>query len=225
MARLLVVEDEATLLHSLTRGLEEEGHQVVPVTTGTDGLRLALSGPVDAVILDLMLPDGDGLNVVASLRGQGFTKPILIVTARDAVDDRIVGLDTGADDYLVKPFVFNELLARLRALLRRDVAGREPVLRVGDLELNCLTRSVARTGVPVELTHRQFELLEYLMRHMNETVTREMIARDVWKETTATWTNVIEVHINQLRKRIERPDAPQLLQTIRGQGYLLGERP
>ena len=225
MARLLVVEDEAMLLHSLTRGLEEEGHHVTTATTGKEGLQLARSEVVDAVVLDLMLSDGDGLHVISSLREQGFTKPILIVTARDGVDDRIVGLDTGGDDYLVKPFVFNELLARLRALLRRDVAGREPILRFADLELNSLTRAVLRNGIPVELTQRQFQLLEYLMRHVNQTVTRDMIARDVWKETTSTWTNVIEVHINQLRKRIERPEAPLLLHTIRGQGYLLGERP
>ena len=225
MAWLLVIEDEMTLLQSLVRGLTEEGYSVTPAATAADGFLHATSANPDAIVLDLMLPDCDGVQLVRDLRRKGFTKPILIVTARDAVKDRIVGLDSGADDYLVKPFAFSELLARLRALLRRNGASQETRLWVQDLELDVLTRQVVRGGEPINLTRRQYELLEYLLRNAHQIVSREKIACEVWKESTATWTNVIEVHINQLRKKIERPDAPPLLQTVRGKGYCLGGSP
>jgi two-component system copper resistance phosphate regulon response regulator CusR len=219
MARLLIVEDQRKLLQSLRRGLEEEGYDVVTATTGEEGYYLATTGSPDAIVLDLMLPGRDGLKVLHDLRGQGYTKPVLILTARDAVEDRVAGLDGGADDYLVKPFAFAELLARLRALLRRDVSARDLILRADDLEVDLLARRVVRGGIELELTKREYELLEYLLRHKNSAVTRDMIARDVWKEVTGAPTNSIDVYVTLLRKKVERPGARQLIQTVRGVGY------
>ncbi len=225
MARVLVVEDQKKLLQSLRKGLEEEGYEVLTAATGEEGYYHATTGPIDAIVLDLMLPGRNGLEVLRDLRARGFAKPILILTARDAVDDRVRGLDGGADDYLVKPFAFAELLARLRALLRRDVTGRELFLRADDLEMDLLARRVVRDGIEVELTRREFELLEYLLRHKNATVTREMIGRDVWKETTGILTNVIDVYITQLRKKVDRPPGRQLIHTIRGVGFVMRDTP
>ena len=225
MTRVLIVEDQRTLLDTFTRGLREEGYAVDPAANVAEARRVLKEEAVDAIILDLMLPDGDGLSLLCELRQAGFSKPIVIVTARDAVEDRVHGLDSGADDYLVKPFSFDELLARLRAVLRRSGTARESVLRVDDLELDLLNRRVTRAGCELELTLRQIELLTYLMRTAGESVTREMIAQNVWKEPTATWTNVIEVQINHLRRKIERPEWPPILHTIRGEGYVLGVRP
>lgn len=226
MLRVLIVEDQQKLLDTFARGLREEGYAVAPAAKLVEARRVLKNEAVDAVVLDLMLPDGDGLSLLGELRQAGFNKPIVIVTARDAVEDRIHGLDSGADDYLVKPFSFGELLARLRAVLRRSgSAATESVLRVDDLELDLLNRRVTRAGCALELTHRQIEVLTYLMRTAGETVTREMIAQNVWKEPTATWTNVIEVQINHLRRKIERPEWPPILHTIRGEGYVLGVRP
>jgi DNA-binding response OmpR family regulator len=225
MARLLLIEDQPKLLRTLQRGLEEEGHTVVPVDNGDDGFARAQAEAVDAVILDLMLPGRDGLSVLRGLRQKGFSQPVLIVTARDAVPDRVAGLDSGADDYLVKPFAFSELLARLRALLRRNPL-REPVrLRAGELEIDLLRRRVTRAGEELALTNREFELLEYLARHLNTPVPREAIVRDVWNENSGIMTKVVEVSINHLRRKIERAGRPQLLHTIRGVGYLLGGDP
>jgi len=225
MAHLLLIEDQPKLLRALQRGLEEEGHTVVPVDNGDDGFARAKSDAVDAVILDLMLPGRDGLSVLRGLRQGGFSQPILIVTARDAVPDRVVGLDSGADDYLVKPFAFSELLARLRALLRRNPLAEPVRLRAGDLEIDLLRRRVTRAGEELALTNREFELLEYLARHANTPVPRDTIVRDVWKETSGIMTKVVEVSINHLRRKVERPGRPQLLHTIRGMGYMLGEDP
>ncbi|MCX7421675.1 MAG: response regulator transcription factor [Planctomycetia bacterium] len=225
MARLLVVEDQNSLLLSLQKGLEEEGHTVLTAIGGSEAYLIAKREPLDAVILDLMLPDGSGLSTLRRLRDEGFVKPVLIVTARDSLEDRVIGLDSGADDYLVKPFAFAELLARLRALLRRNFTANETVLRYDNLEFDLLARTVKRGGEELELTRRQFELLEYLLRHKDEIVTREMPARDVWKAATATWTNVIEVQLNQLRKRIEREGWKPIVHTVRGEGYQLGDAP
>ena len=219
MARLLVIEDQKKLQKSLQRGLGEEGYEVASALTGEEGYFQATTEPFDAVILDLMLPGRSGLEVLRELRGRGFTKPILILTARDAVEDRVAGLDAGADDYLVKPFAFAELVARLRALLRRDPGGRELFLRVDDLEIDLLARRVVREGIELDLTRREYELLEYLLRHKNSTVTRDMIARDVWKETSGALTNTIDVYINLLRRKVERPQKRQLIHTVRGVGY------
>lgn len=228
MSRFLIIEDQKTLLESLRFGLEEEGHTIVTAMTGQDGYRLARRNPVDAVILDLMLPDGDGLRVLTQLRQAQFTKPILIVTARDSIQDRIDGLDSGADDYLIKPFAFSELVARLRALLRRATPATDAanaILEVGDLKMDLLHRQVTRGGQVIDLTQRQFSVLEFLIRHKNQIVTRDMLADGVWKATTATWTNVIEVQINHLRKKIELHGLPPLLHTVRGEGYVIGELP
>jgi len=225
MACVLIVEDQRKLLQSLRRGLEEEGYEVITAPTGEEGYYLATTNSPDAIILDLMLPGRDGLKVLRDLRGQGFAKPVLILTARDAIDDRVAGLDGGADDYLVKPFAHAELLARLRALLRRDVSGREMILRADDLEFDLLARRVIRDGVELELTKREFELLEYLLRHKNSPVTRDMIAREVWREVTGTPTNAIDVYVTLLRKKVERPGARQLIHTVRGVGYALRDRP
>lgn len=221
MARLLVVEDHPRLRETMRRGLEEEGYSVLAATNGEDGFRAAREEAIDAIVLDLMLPGRDGLAVLRDLRDVGFTRPILVVTARDSVDDRVVGLDSGADDYLVKPFAFSELLARLRAALRRDLSSRDVRLRCGDLELDLVSRCVTRGGHTLDLTTRQFELLKYLMQHSGEIVSREMLARDVWKDDSGILTNVIEVYVNQLRKKLERPEWPALLHTVRGSGYLL----
>jgi DNA-binding response OmpR family regulator len=221
MTRVLVVEDQRSLLRNLERGLEEEGYEVVPAASIGEA-RGALARHPDLIVLDLMLPDGSGIDLLRQFRGQGIWQPILVLTARDSVDDRVEGLDAGADDYLVKPFSFNELLARLRALLRRRSLERRAVLCVEGLEVDLLRRVASRDGRALELSNRQFELLTYLMQNAHAVVSREMIARDVWKESTATWTNVIEVHIAQLRRKIERPDLPTILHTVRGQGYQLG---
>jgi DNA-binding response OmpR family regulator len=222
MTRVLVVEDQKSLLRNLVRGLEEEGYEVAAATSVDEALDLAAVRP-DVVVLDLMLPDGSGLDLLRRLRGEGFRQPILVLTARDSIEDRVEGLDAGADDYLVKPFAFDELLARLRALLRRGSLEPLAILKVEDLEVDLLKRTVTRCQQPIELPNRQFELLVYLMQNSQTVVSREMIARNVWKESTATWTNVIEVHIAQLRRKIERPDWPTILHTLRGQGYLLGK--
>jgi len=219
MARLLVIEDQKKLQKSLQQGLIEEGYEVVSALTGEEGYFRATTEPFDAVLLDLMLPGRSGLEVLRQLRGRGFTKPILILTARDAVEDRVAGLDAGADDYLVKPFAFAELVARLRALLRRDLGGRELFLRVDDLEIDLLSRRVVREGIELDLTKREYELLEYLLRHKNSIVSRDMIARDVWQETSGALTNTIDVYINMLRKKVERPQKRQLIHTVRGVGY------
>src|SRR5580704_7714822 len=224
MTRILVVEDQRSLLRNLVRGLEEEGYEVLP-TASVSEARAALSRLPDVLVVDVMLPDGSGVEMLRQLRSEGFRQPILVLTARDSVDDRVAGLDAGADDYLVKPFSFNELLARLRAILRRGSLEQQALLRVEGLEIDRLKRLATRNGQVLELSNRQFELLSYLMQHANTVVTREMIARDVWRESTATWTNVIEVHIAQLRRKIERAEWPLLLHTVRGQGYLLGKAP
>ncbi len=222
MARLLLVEDEAKVRRSLQKGLEEEGYEIVAVDNGDDGLRAATTGQFDCLILDLMLPGRDGLEILKHVRATGSRTPTLILTARGAVEDRVVGLDAGADDYLPKPFAFAELLARIRACLRRGSLVAETVLQAGDLNLECIHRRVLQANQEIELTAREFELLEYLMKHRNEVVTREMIARDVWREPPGTMTNVIDVYVNYLRKKLERAGSPGLIQTVRGIGYRFG---
>jgi two-component system, OmpR family, copper resistance phosphate regulon response regulator CusR len=225
MARLLVVEDQQKLLDTLKRGLEAEGYDVATATTGLEALELITGEAVDAIVLDLMLPGRDGMDVLRELRRKGLRQPILILTARDAVEDRVSGLDAGANDYLVKPFAFAELLARLRALLRRGSTGPELSLRAADLEMDLLARKVTRSGIELELTGREFELLEYLLRHKNEVVTRDMIARDVWKETTGVMTRVIDVYMSALRKKVEQAGRRPMIQTARGIGYALRDDP
>ena len=223
MPRLLVIEDERKILRALERGLENEGYEVMAVANGEMGYQLAESHPFDCIILDLLLPGKQGLQILKDLRQEGKKVPVLILTARDTVQDRVIGLDGGADDYLVKPFAFAELLARLRVLLRRGPGVPEMVLRADDLEMNLLERRVTRAGKEISLTLRESELLEYLLRHKNTTVTRNMLGRDVWKEPGHALTNVIDVFITYLRRKIEKPGSPPLIHTIRGVGYSLRE--
>jgi len=224
MARILVVEDQKNLLRSLSRGLRESGF-VPSVAETIESAKRVMSPEINLVVLDLMLPDGSGLDWLAALRAAGDRTPVLVLTARDSIEDRVTGLDKGADDYLVKPFALDELLARIRALLRRETTERKTALSLGDLTVDLVSRTASRGSNPISLQNRQLELLAYLISHANQVVTREMLARDVWKESTATWTNVIEVQINQLRKKLEQPGEPIMLHTVRGQGYLLGDAP
>ncbi len=224
MARILVVEDQKNLLRSLSRGLRESGFEPSVAET-IESAKRVMSPEINLVVLDLMLPDGSGLDWLAALRAAGDRTPVLVLTARDSIEDRVTGLDKGADDYLVKPFALDELLARIRALLRRETTERKTALSLGDLTVDLVSRTASRGSNPISLQNRQLELLAYLISHANQVVTREMLARDVWKESTATWTNVIEVQINQLRKKLEQPGQPIILHTVRGQGYLLGDAP
>lgn len=225
--RILVVEDEAKVARALREGLEREKYEVVVAPTGEEGFFLVNAQEFDLVILDLMLPGRDGLNVLSTLRKRGLQTPVLILTARDAIEDRVQGLDSGADDYLVKPFAFPELLARVRARLRRARPEPKAPLKLSDLEMDILSRHARRGGKPLELTAREFELLEYLLRHKEEIVSREMLARDVWKEASRATTldNVIDVHINRLRRKVDEPFSRKLIHTVRGVGFVLREEP
>jgi two-component system, OmpR family, copper resistance phosphate regulon response regulator CusR len=223
--RILVVEDEAKVARALCEGLEREKYAVVVAPTGEEGFFLVNAEEFDLVILDLMLPGRDGLQVLATLRKRGLQTPVLILTARDAIEDRVLGLDSGADDYLVKPFAFPELLARIRARLRRGRAEQAPHLRLADLEMDVVTRKARRGGHYLELTAREFELLEYLLRHKEQVVSREMLARDVWKETARATPldNVMDVHITRLRRKVDEPFDRKLIHTVRGVGFALRE--
>lgn len=221
--RILVVEDEAKVARALKEGLESEHYQVTVARTGEDGFFLANSESFDLVVLDLMLPGRAGLDILAAFRRRGLQTPVLILTAKDAVDDRVHGLDCGADDYMVKPFAFAELLARIRALLRRGRSDQVLRLKVQDLEMDLVTRTVMRGRQTLDLTVREFELLEYLLRHQNQLVSREMLARDVWKETARATPidNVVDVHIARLRKKVDREFPTKLIHTVRGVGFTL----
>ncbi|MBI1246640.1 response regulator [bacterium] len=224
MSLILVVEDEPRLLGSIVRTLEESGY----ATLAADSLTRAsqqLSDEVDMMILDVMLPDGSGIEWLSGIREKNNTTPVLVLTARDTIEDRVTGLDAGADDYLVKPFAWDELLARIRVILRRGPSQDATQLSFGEISVDLINRQAQRQGIDLNLQNRQLEILIYLMKHGNEIVTREMIARDVWKEPTTTWTNVIQVHINHLRKELEAEGRTPILHTVRGQGYVLGEVP
>jgi DNA-binding response OmpR family regulator len=225
MPRVLVIEYERKILRSLERGLQAEGYEVATAVTGEEGHRLATTQPFDCLVLDLLLPGRDGLEVLDDLRRAGSLVPVLILTARDAVEDRVIGLDAGADDYLVKPFAFAELLARLRVLLRRDRGERPTVLRADDLEVDLVERRASRRGVEIPLTQREFEVLAFLLRHKNTVVTRDMLGREVWKEPNHALTNVIDVYINQVRRKVEKAGRRPLIHTLRGVGYSLRDEP
>ncbi len=223
--RLLVIEDEPKVGHALQEGLQAEGYEVVLAETGEDGFFLASNRAFDLIVLDVMLPGRNGLEILAALRKQNSAAQVLILTARDAIEDRVSGLDAGADDYLVKPFAFPELSARIRALLRRGKAEPVTPLRIGTLEIDPVTRTGLREGLRLELTVREFELLEFLARNRGRVVSREMLARDVWKEPVRATPldNVIDVHMARLRKKLDDPFERKLLHTVRGVGFILSE--
>ena len=222
--RVLVVEDERRIADFISRGLSEQGYAVDVAYDGDEALQWADVAEFDVIILDVMLPIRDGIEVCHTLRERGLRTPILMLTARDAVEDRVRGLDSGADDYLVKPFAFAELLARLRALTRREPAALGTVLQVGDLILDTTTREASRQGMSLELTSKEYALLEYLIRHPNQVLTRTMIAEHVWNYDFDNATNVIDVHIRNLRRKIDDPFLTRLIQTVRGAGYRISAR-
>ena len=223
--RILVVEDEQKVADALREGLVDERYDVVVERTGEGAFFRVNTETFDVVLLDLTLPGRDGLEILRALRQRRMETPVLVLTARDSLEDRVTGLDAGADDYLVKPFAFTELLARIRALVRRGRVADAPKLAAGDLEMDLVTRKVIRAGKPVDLTVREFELLEFLMRYQGQVVSRETLARDVWKETARTTPldNVIDVHIARLRRKVDLEHTVKLIHTVRGVGFTLRE--
>lgn len=220
--RILVVEDEHKLAGVLKRGLEEHGYAVDLAYNGEDGLTLALTTPYDLIVLDVMLPELDGLSLCHQLRDQHRHMAVLMLTARDAIDDRVAGLDSGADDYLTKPFAFREFVARVRALLRRDgLSVRDPILRVADLQIHTVSTEVRRAGKAVEWTSKQYAILEYFARNPNRVLTRTQIAEHVWDFDFVSMSNVIDVYIGYLRRKLGDDTEPRLLRTVRGTGYQL----
>jgi two-component system, OmpR family, response regulator len=220
--RILLVEDDAETAYYISRGLSEDGHTISTARDGRNGLRLASSEDWDLLIVDRMLPEIDGLSVVQALRNAGGITPVLFLTTLGGVDDRVHGLNAGADDYLVKPFSFAELLARVTALGRRSPRlAVETNLKIADLEIDLLARTVVRGGAPIELLPREFRLLEYLMKHAEQTVTRAMLLENVWDVHFEPNTTVVETHISRLRSKIDRGKSIPLIHTLRGTGYTL----
>jgi two-component system, OmpR family, copper resistance phosphate regulon response regulator CusR len=226
--RILVIEDEQKLGNALREGLQAEQYEVALAHSGEEGFYIAQTEAFDLLVLDVMLPGRNGFEILATLRQHGFKTPVLMLTARDAIEDRVRGLDTGADDYLLKPFAFPELLARVRALCRRGIIPEaSPKLRVADLEVDVVGRSVTRGGESLDLTAREFELLEYLLRHQGHVVSREMLTRDVWKEAGrhSPLDNVIDVHVARLRRKIDDQFEHKLVHTVRGVGFVVRSGP
>jgi DNA-binding response OmpR family regulator len=221
--RILVIEDERRLCNIIKRGLLEEGYAVDTAYDGEDGEYLAETTPYDLIILDIMLPKKDGIEVCQELRLKRVNMPILMLTARDTVEDRVKGLDAGADDYLIKPFAFNELLARIRALLRREGPSKSPRLQVGDLVLDTLTREAWWGQRNIELTNKEYVILEYFMRHPNMVITRTMLEEHAWDYEFDSMSNLIDVYIRRLRHKIDEKGQASLIQTVRGAGYRLRE--
>ncbi len=224
--KILVIEDDAATAAYLANGLRELGHVVDVAADGRDGLMLAAGGGHDALIVDRMLPGLDGLGVVKTLRGAGVKAPVIFLTALGGIDDRVAGLEAGGDDYLVKPFAFAELVARLQALARRPpITGEVTSLRVSDLEMDLLRRTVSRAGRRLELQPREFRLLEVLMRNAGRVVTRTMLLEQVWDFHFDPRTNIVETHVSRLRAKVDRGQAVELIHTVRGAGYVIREAP
>ncbi|MBL4775217.1 MAG: response regulator transcription factor [Mariprofundus sp.] len=221
--KILVVEDEERVAHFIQKGLKEEGHAVDVSYDGEDGEFLAEVNDYDLIILDLMLPKKNGITVCHELRASGVATPILMLTARDSVEDKVRGLDAGADDYLAKPFAFEELLARVRALLRRQSDNKSPILSIADLKLDPISRRVSRNDKPIRLTTKEYALLEYLLRNPNKVLSRTLIGEHVWDMNFDPESNVIDVYISHLRAKIDKDHDVPLLHTLRGQGYLLSD--
>ena len=220
--KILVVEDDSETAAYIADGLRQHGHTVDTAANGRDGLFLAADGAYDTMVVDRMLPGIDGIALVKTLRGAGVHTPVLFLSARGSVPDRISGLDAGGDDYLVKPFAFGELLARVNALARRPTGTQvETVLRVADLEMDLLRRTVTRAGKPIDLQPREFQLLEFLLRHADQVVTRTMLLEGVWEFHFDPQTNVVDTHISRLRAKIERGFGGSLIHTVRGAGYVI----
>lgn len=224
--KVLIIEDDIKLSNVLVQGLKEQGLSVEMSRDGLAGLEQAMSKAFDAIVLDVMLPGRNGFEILRTLRGSGSTTPVLMLTARAGVEDRVKGLDLGADDYLPKPFAFKELLARLRAITRRPQVEPQNILRVADLELDPRTNEVQRAGQRIELSTREFALLEFMMRRRDTVLTRAMILDQVWDSDydPVGTSNVVEVYVNYLRKKIDQPFAPKLIHTVRGAGYILREK-
>jgi heavy metal response regulator len=221
--RILVVEDEKKVSSFIKRGLEEENYEVETAADGEEGLAMAAEKSYDLIVLDWMLPKKDGLSVVKELRGKKTMTPVLMLTAKDSLEDIVAGLDSGSDDYLTKPFAFAELLARVRALLRRSEMDRGAEIRFADLRLDPVTHNVWRKDREIDLTAKEYGLLEYFMRNPNQVLTRTMIADHVWDYTFDSFTNIIDVYVNYLRKKIDRDADKKLIHTVRGVGYILKE--
>ena len=221
--RILVVEDEKKVSSFIKRGLEEEKYEVDTAGDGEEGMKMALGKPYDLIVLDWMLPKKDGLTMVKELRERKTMTPVLMLTAKDSLEDIIAGLDSGSDDYLTKPFAFAELLARVRALLRRSEMDKGAELRFGDLRLDPVSHKVWRRDKEIDLTAKEYGLLEYFMRNANQVLTRTMIADHVWDYTFDTFTNIIDVYVNYLRKKIDRDADKKLIHTVRGVGYIFKE--
>jgi DNA-binding response OmpR family regulator len=222
---ILVIEDEKKVAEALRKGLKAEHYEVTVTHSGEDGFFQLNTSVFDLVLLDLMLPGRDGIEILSTLRKRGIETPVLILTARDTVEDRVLGLDSGADDYLVKPFAFPELLARIRLILRRGKKEQTLVLSLSDLEMDLVSRKVTRGGEQIELTTKEFELLEYLMRNRERIVSREMLSRDVWrvKDRSTPLDNVIDVHIARLRRKVDGSSDKKLIMTMRGLGFMVKE--
>lgn len=221
--RILVVEDEQKVAGFIQRGLEEEDYVVDVAVDGEEGVEKALNTSFDLILLDMMLPKKDGLAVIRELREKEITTPILCLTARDAVDDKVAGLDVGADDYLAKPFAFAELVARCRALMRRSCNDRGAEIRFADLRLDPVSHQVWRADKEIELTSKEYALMEYFMRNPNQVLTRTMIAENVWDYSFDSFTNIIDVYVNYLRNKVDRDYEKKLIHTVRGAGYVLKE--
>jgi heavy metal response regulator len=221
--RILVVEDEKKVASFIKRGLEEEKYEVDTAMDGEEGLKMATEKPYDLIVLDWMLPKKDGLTMVKELREKKTVTPVLMLTAKDSLEDIITGLDSGSDDYLTKPFAFAELLARVRALLRRSEMDKGAEIRFADLRLDPVSHKVWRKDKEVDLTAKEYGLLEYFMRNPNQVLTRTMIADHVWDYTFDTFTNIIDVYVNYLRKKIDREAEKKLIHTVRGVGYIFKE--
>ncbi len=223
--RILVVEDESELATILREGLRGNGYAVDVAHDGETGLELAQQEPYDVVVLDVLLPKLDGFTLCRQLREKGLRMGILMLTARDAVDDRVRGLNSGADDYLVKPFAFRELLARVAALLRSDGGTRDPILRVSDLEINTAAHEVRRSGESIELTAKEYAVLEYFARNVNHVLSRDQIAEHIWNYDFVAASNVVDVYVGNLRRKLHDDHEPRLFHTVRGVGYQLRAQP
>lgn len=219
--RILVVEDEKKVASFIKKGLEEEYYSVDVAFDGKEGLNLALSEEYDLIILDLMLPFKDGLSILKEIREQKILTPVIILTARDTIQDKVTGLDTGADDYLAKPFSFEELLARIRAILRRNSVEKNNIIRAGDLILDTQAHKVFRNNVEIQLTPKEYAILEYLMRNKNRVISRTKLSEHIYEFHFDPGTNVIDVYINKLRNKIDKGHEKQMIRTIRGVGYLI----